>query len=486
MIHSFPRYRSIVQIIFYLPAAIYSKDNLFGVKGERSAIIQRSIFGFICFTLSYYALAFLSLSDASAIAFSAPVYVSIFACVLLKEPCGSFQVITIIVTIVGVILISRPTFIFHDDISSSYDSNGTMTDVGNKFTPESRLIGVILSFLTAITMAYTFIAMRRLQKTPVAVVINFFSFFCVTCGLIVILIMNLGLNYNQGKQWLPLTGWDYGWMIANGFCGVGGQLFLVLSLKLEEAGLVSLARTFDIVMAFIYQVAFLHQQVYITSIVGAIIVCSGVIACALKKTYGAKPEIFDPIVKCINVLGFSFKTSRELDEEDCYFDETIYDSNYVDHGANYNHAFDHGEDGKNISKIITNAVANAISGSGSSNLEAIKEGETVTVKPTGTIKTLPQGSKFIRQSSLTNEKISDGDDGMISYHRNKKQRATSVPTIPDTVQITTTVKVTVVNSPMKDDGKRAGGMDGRKQSVKSARKFSRSSSVVSEIIPTPY
>ena len=62
----------------------------------------------------------------------------------------------------------------------------------DKFTPQSRLIGVILSFATAITMAYTFIAMRRLQKTPVAIVVSYFSFFCVIFGVIVIAIMNYG------------------------------------------------------------------------------------------------------------------------------------------------------------------------------------------------------------------------------------------------------------------------------------------------------
>ena len=42
-------------------------------------------------------------------------------------------------------------------------------------------------------------------------------------------------------------------VVANGVCAVTGQVFLTLSLRIEEASLVSLARTIDVVMAFVYQ-----------------------------------------------------------------------------------------------------------------------------------------------------------------------------------------------------------------------------------------
>lgn len=55
----------------------------------------------------------------------------------------------------------------------------------------------------------------------------------------------------------------------------------------------SLARTFDIVMAFIYQAAFLDEPVVWTSILGAMIVCIGVSLSCLKKLYEVRPDKFN-------------------------------------------------------------------------------------------------------------------------------------------------------------------------------------------------
>ena len=79
-------------------------------------------------------------------------------------------------------------------------------------------------------------------------------------------------------------------------CGVLGQLFLTIALKIEEAGLVSLARTIDIVMAFVFQVAFLEEVVHWTSGLGAAIVCFGVIAATIRKYLMSKPEILDKLL----------------------------------------------------------------------------------------------------------------------------------------------------------------------------------------------
>jgi drug/metabolite transporter (DMT)-like permease len=257
----------------YLPLALWYRDPIFGVKGERSYLIQRSFWGFVCFTFSYYSLSYVSLSDASAIAFSAPVFVSIFACVLLKEPCGVFQITTIVCTLVGVFLIARPSFIFG-------------SEAGDKlFSVTDRIIGTSLSFLTALTMAYTFVVIRRLQQTPTTTVINFFSMFTIVAGTVVVLILKYATSFPVR---MPAQK-DIIFLFINGMCGVVGQGFLVISLKIEQAGLVSLTRTFDIVMAFIYQVACLNQEAELMSIIGAVIVSAGCVACGLKKFLEAKP-----------------------------------------------------------------------------------------------------------------------------------------------------------------------------------------------------
>ena len=96
----------------YTPVIFAQGVSFKGAVGERWSLFNRGLFGFLSFSMAYYAFSLIPLADASTIVFSAPVYVSIFACVLIGEKCGAFQVVTITVTIIGVVLISKPTFIF--------------------------------------------------------------------------------------------------------------------------------------------------------------------------------------------------------------------------------------------------------------------------------------------------------------------------------------------------------------------------------------
>ena len=260
--------RSLVQVIFFLPITLYFKEPLHGVEGERINLLERAIFGYLCFVLSYYALDYISLTDSSAIVFSAPVVTLIVACVVLKEPCGVFQIVSVIVTMIGVFLIARPSFLFPED---------SIVDV---FSVEDRITGVILSVLTCVFLAYTYISIRKLKRTPTNAVIAFFSIFCVFAGSITINIF----SFCTGKPTaLPQSTFAWLMVLVNGLCGSLAQATLVLSLKLEEAGLVSLLRTFDIVIAFFYQAVFLDQPIYWTSIVGTVIVCTGCVAVGLQK-----------------------------------------------------------------------------------------------------------------------------------------------------------------------------------------------------------
>lgn len=255
-----------VQLAFFLPFVIKNKYPLFGVNGEKSALFQRGFFGYCAFICTYTALDFISLGDMSAIVFSAPVFVSIFGYFILKEPCGLFQVGTIIVVLSGVFLISRPSFLFgslEEDVSSTRD----------------RITGVIISFGGCLSMAYTFVSLRRLKNTPTPAVISFFSLFCILAGS---LTMNLW-SYLEGRLLGLPKGTEWILVLCHGMSGVLAQLCFVMALKLESAGLVSVIRTIDIVAAFFFQAVFLTQPIEWTSILGAVIICTTCVVVAGKR-----------------------------------------------------------------------------------------------------------------------------------------------------------------------------------------------------------
>lgn len=78
-----------------------------------------------------------------------------------------------------------------------------------------------------------------------------------------------------------------------GLCGIGDQYFLTIALKYETAGPVSVTRTFNIVLSFIWEVVLLSEAIEWTSIVGACLVSSCVIILALVKWRSECPQLFE-------------------------------------------------------------------------------------------------------------------------------------------------------------------------------------------------
>ncbi|XP_013793571.1 solute carrier family 35 member G1-like, partial [Limulus polyphemus] len=102
----------LLQTFIFISISIYSGHHFFEVPEERWFLIIRGITGVLYANLIFYSFSLIPLADASTIAFSAPVFVSFLACILLKEPCGLFQIVSVVVTVVGVVMIAKPTFIF--------------------------------------------------------------------------------------------------------------------------------------------------------------------------------------------------------------------------------------------------------------------------------------------------------------------------------------------------------------------------------------
>lgn len=266
--------RSLVQLIVALIAIQLgrSKENsipLEGVKGERLANFMRACLGYIATMTKYEALRLIPIAEASTIFFSSPVYVTVIACIVLKEAFGIFQVLVMVITLSGAVLISRPGFLFGA--------------VPTTLAYPSHELGIGIAFASAISTSFVFITTRKLQKTPSSVVIVWLSALAVVFGLLECLFQIFALGFTIK---MPKTLIEFGLLIAIGICGVAGQFFLTAALKVEEAGLVSLGRTFDIVLSFIYQLAFYHNdRVDWVAIAGALLVCSGVLIGGFRKQF---------------------------------------------------------------------------------------------------------------------------------------------------------------------------------------------------------
>lgn len=269
-------YWAVVQVIVYSSVCWSQGFNMLGDKSERVLLVVRSIAGFATIVLLYYSFHFMNFSDVNTIAMSAPIYVAPLAAIFLREPCGIFQAVAIFLTISGLVLIARPSILFGDI-------------TGAKFNESQYIIGASMAFVVSLCVAFTILAIRRIRKTEPFVIIVWFSWTCIVLGATLLII----LLYATGDVGFPSTASDWWYINLCAICGILAQAFFVWSLRVEEAGLVSLARTFEIVMSFMFQIAFMDQPINWTSVVGSFIVTTTVLITCLKKVYDTRSEKSD-------------------------------------------------------------------------------------------------------------------------------------------------------------------------------------------------
>jgi drug/metabolite transporter (DMT)-like permease len=259
-----------------LPICLYHKQTIFP-DGKRILLIMRSLTGCFGLILSFYAFRHMPLSDASAIIFSMPVFVAIFARVFLKEPCGLFHLVTIILTLIGVVLIAKPSVLFGNDTISSSNKGSLFEDENKSY----GIYGPLAAISSTIFSANVIILLRALRSVHYSVIMVNFGFFSTLFTFFVIF-------YSNGFCMPPCQ--DRFLILLIALFSFGGQILLTLSLNLEDSGPVSLARSSDIVFAFIWQIMFFNDPFNFFSLLGSFLVCTSVIINGMRKYIMSLPR----------------------------------------------------------------------------------------------------------------------------------------------------------------------------------------------------
>ncbi|CAG2103095.1 unnamed protein product [Medioppia subpectinata] len=118
-------YRSIGLFIFNLPLVVKHGENVFDYQELWFPLLLRCIFGCTSLLLEFYAFQCLSLADAYTILQSIPVFASVLAFVFLKEPCGLFQILMILMTMFGLSLTTKLVYMLSMETESLFVDNST-------------------------------------------------------------------------------------------------------------------------------------------------------------------------------------------------------------------------------------------------------------------------------------------------------------------------------------------------------------------------
>jgi drug/metabolite transporter (DMT)-like permease len=243
---------------------LLSTSGLQGFTSKRPlAHAIRSFSGVISLALLYFAITRIPIADATAIAYAAPIFITVLSIFLLGEKIGVHRWLAVTVGFIGVLLIAQP--------------GGEQWD-----------IGVIAAAVSAFTGAFVVIYLRKLSSSekPATIGTYYNSLGALLC---------LG--------WVVLSGWvsprEQDLILLSGFalaCGLQ-QWLLTVSFRYAEASLLAPFEYLAMVFAAIVGFFFWNEIPVLTTWIGAAFIAgSGLYIFVRREKLNPPKEPVEPVV----------------------------------------------------------------------------------------------------------------------------------------------------------------------------------------------
>ncbi|GAB5586439.1 hypothetical protein Unana1_01339 [Umbelopsis nana] len=141
--------RSLVQLLLGLVGCAILKVNPLGNKNVRGWLVLRGLAGSIGLALFFYSLTVLPLADATVVFFLGPLFTAILAAIALREPFTIFDGVCAFFCLAGVVLVSRPEFLFG---KAGVNAQSADEDFRRIFAVMCSVVGAMMSAVAYVTV----------------------------------------------------------------------------------------------------------------------------------------------------------------------------------------------------------------------------------------------------------------------------------------------------------------------------------------------
>lgn len=217
-------------------------------------LVVRGFTGFLALSCFYYGVTHLPLADATLIMYSNPVFTAVLAAIFLGERLTKIDLLGVGLSLVGVVLIAQPSFIF-----------------GGASRLDPFDVGVALA--GAIFAAISYVIVRKLRESEHALVVVFYFPLIATPASIPTALPDA----------IVPTWWELGVLLAIGIVTHIAQVAMTKGLHLEEAGRATAVSYLQVVFAFVWGMFFFNEYPTLLSVIGAVLIVGSTVAIALYQ-----------------------------------------------------------------------------------------------------------------------------------------------------------------------------------------------------------
>jgi len=230
-------------------------------------VILQGAVGAASLSLALYAVTLIPVSDAMTLIFTSPLSTFLISMCIFGERLTFLRGGAIGMILVGIVLVCKPSFLFHD--AHGEDSEG------------NKVLGIILAILSSISAGVLNNINKYCMTVSHGVLVFWVAVFALALALIFenifpegCYILTLKADQLSGPQW--------GALVGMGFSGLAAYLSLTRAIKMISPTIVSSLRSMEILLAFGVEAIINDAMPCAIRLSGACTVCAGILLTALQ------------------------------------------------------------------------------------------------------------------------------------------------------------------------------------------------------------
>ena len=219
---------------------------------NRRTLVVRGLFGFTALSCFYYSLVHLPLADSTVIQYTNPVWAVLLAVPILGERVRGREVLSVLVSLGGVVVATRPSFLFGS----------------SEHALDPVAVGVGLAGAVASGAAYVTVRALRGREDPLVIVF----YFALVSTIVGLPLAIPGWVWPTPLEWLVLLGVGVSTQL--------GQVSITRGLHLERAGRATATAYLQIVFAALWGILFFAETPDAGTLLGAALIIASTMALA--------------------------------------------------------------------------------------------------------------------------------------------------------------------------------------------------------------
>ena len=244
--------RSVVMLV--ISYGLVRRADLRPWGTRKLLLVIRGLIGFSALLCFFVAVTRLPLADVTVIHFTNPVFTALLAAIMLGESMRRREVVGLALSIAGVALVARPSFLF------------------GQWAGDLDHIAVLIAFSASILSAGAYTTIRKLRETEHYLVIVFYFALVSTIAAVPLAI---------GKLVWP-TPLELLLLLGIGIVTQTAQVFLTKGLERERAGRAMSVSYIQVVFAATWGAIFFADIPGALSLAGAVLIFLGLLLIAKR------------------------------------------------------------------------------------------------------------------------------------------------------------------------------------------------------------